>query len=99
MTLGIQKNENDEPIKSILIDISDGPEKVELGVIEIKLAQKNGEINSNTYVKICSGNATLDINENVEVEEEQMYSKSQSIIDGLVSKSKMKKLMSQELEY
>ena len=33
MTLGIERNENDEPVKAILVDISDGPEKVPIGEI------------------------------------------------------------------
>ena len=40
MTLGIKKNEDDEPVSAILIDISDGPKGETVGFVDIKLATK-----------------------------------------------------------
>ena len=42
MTLGVHKNEADEPQSAILMDISEGPDNCDLGYVELRLAKKDG---------------------------------------------------------
>lgn len=43
MTLGVNKSEDEEqiPLNATLVDISGGPEKSKLGVVELYLAKKD----------------------------------------------------------
>lgn len=68
MTLGVEYVKGEDgsmvPLKPILSDISEGKssESDKLGVIELKLAKKEGGIiNSKSYINIMRGEMCLDI--------------------------------------
>ena len=44
MTFGIHRNQADEPYLPKLFDISEGKNGAELGVVELKLAKKEGGV-------------------------------------------------------
>lgn len=73
MTLGVELNEENEPAFAILKDISEGPEKCELGWIELELAKKDGgDINSESFIYLRSGDYILDVaaeEDELEIEE------------------------------
>jgi len=61
MTLGITKDNEGNPSKAELFDISEGAAEGNLGWVELKLAKKEKkDIESDSFINICSGEWCLD---------------------------------------